>query len=359
MHARHVPLLLAAAGLWLGGFTTTPASAAPRPGGAAKVVSVDGPTSVTIKNRKGQRIALRLTGIDAPRAGECGATETQAALEQILAGRLDELRYKLTYRDGKQPERDPDGRYVGALTYYPPKDPYNRYAVGARLVDLGWARSGIPASLDSPTPRNLWTAVESEDDLGRARDRQGRPRGLWARCGGRLHLPAEQPVPSTAAVPWTTTDRGITTAVGALKLPGLLTPETTLTLRRVAAQVGDLELVRVQNACLGVIPSVQVVVYAWTVDRPGTRCGDADVQAVTSYGPGTPSLDRGPRVGESTRSIPAAYPLVDDFAFDADTDSVPLSGGEFHAWAWQTRAELDERGRIGWFTAYAVAPVFE
>lgn len=356
MRSRSALLFAAAA---LAAATVAPAAdAAPRAYGAATVVSVDGPTSLTIENRKGQRIPLRLIGIDAPRAGECGAAETQAALQGIVGRKLRDLRYSLRFATRKDLERDADGRYVGSLTYYRPRD-YDDSEVAARLVDAGWARSGLPATLDSPTPRHLWTAVEADEDPGALRDRQGRPVGVWARCGGRLHAPADQPVPATAAVPWTTTDRGITTAIGGVKLPSVMSPEATLTLRGLAAAAPDLEIVRWENACVGFVPSLQLVAYTWTTDQPASRCGDSDVQAITTFGPGNASVDRGPKVGDRPATVRSAYPLVDDLALDSDTDSIPLSGAEFHAWAWQTHAQLDDRGRIAWFTTYAVAPVFE
>lgn len=354
MHRSAIPTLLAAASALLAtAFPVAAAVAAPRSYGSAKVISVDGPTSLTIENRKGQRIPLRLIGIDAPRVGECGAAETQAALQRIVGRKLRDLRYDLRRATRTAFERDPDGRYVGSLTYYRPSE-YDDSEVAARLVDAGWARAGLPATLDSPTPRHLWTVVEGDEDPGRLRDKQGRPLGVWARCGGRLHAPADQPVPTTSAVPWTTTDRGITSAIGGVKLPTVMSPESTLTLRGLAAAAPDLEIVRWDGACVGVVPSLQILVYTWTLDEPRTRCGDSDVQAITTYGPGNASLDRGPKLGDRASSVRGAYPLVDGLALDSDTDTVPLAGAEFHAWAWQTHAELDDRGRIAWFTTYAV-----
>lgn len=338
------------------------ATAAPRVAGSARVVSVDGPGRLTIENRKREKIAIRLFGIDTPQAGECGADGATAALRAITAGKLRGLHYSLNRSSGKQLERDADGRYVGTVSYERGRG-YDAYAygIGARLVDFGWARAGIPATLDSPTPANLERVADAYE-IGSAPkvDQAGRPLGVWSACGGRLHQSGGAPAPATAAVPWSTDTFGVTRSIGPLTLTPTLTPESSLTMRRLAEQVGPIELVRYETTCAAYVPALQIEVIAWTTDRPGAACGNADVQVIYHHGPGTPSLAGGLKRGDSFDAVRRAYPAVDDESVNPDTGTADLSGGETHAWAWQTAAVLDEDERtVTSFVTYAMAGGFD
>src|SRR5690349_15394551 len=72
-----------------------PAAAAapkkPRSWGSATIVSVDGPARLTLKSDRGT-FKVRFWGIDTPEPGECGATETTAALRRLVDRRGSRVR---------------------------------------------------------------------------------------------------------------------------------------------------------------------------------------------------------------------------------------------------------------------------
>ncbi|MDO9352266.1 MAG: hypothetical protein Q7T55_01135, partial [Solirubrobacteraceae bacterium] len=245
-------------------------------------------------------------------------------------------------------ERDAEGRYLGFLSRRGGDGFFD--GLGQDLVDTEWARNGEAVGpAQRFTPRDLQVGgVSAGDGPPRA------PRGVWANCGGRMHLPAGQPVPANAPAPWTITADGVTEAIGPLTLSPTLSPSTNLTVAQVAA-VAPVEILAV-NAyeCRAVVPSLQLVLSAAT---PGTQpCGSAEVYGVATSGPGAAPTTRGVGVGSPASAAKGAFPRLATGADEPDPDgaAMQLTGPEPQPWAWQTLASVDSRGTIdGLYTSAA------
>lgn len=181
-------------------------AAALRRAGAATLVSVDGPARLTVKTKSG-RVRIRLYAIDTPQAGECGAAESVAALKTLATRGKSRFRYELLDRARGGFERDAEGRYLGFLA--PPGEDGFFSGLGQDLVATEWAGDGEAIG---PAQR----VVARDFQVGGAGAGGGpprSPRGVWATCGGRMHLPAGEPVPAHAPAPWTITADGVTEAI--------------------------------------------------------------------------------------------------------------------------------------------------
>lgn len=335
--------LLGLATLVLGG---EPAGAKPlaTSGNGAVVTSVDGAAELTVKIGR-RTLPARLWLIDTPRAGECGAAQAKAALAGFVRRAPRRLTYNLVVDQKLVAQRDPDGRYLIALGY-----PVRRTmrSLGNDLVRAAWARFGGSTTLDAAAPtarvglavRGAGDDVEGYEEDGTSLfGPTGPRRGMWATCGGRLHLPAGEPVPATSAATWEVNRFGVTERIGALALPATQTPESSLTIRRLS------ELVPVEltggsfGPCVAWVPSLQV--QAWTFDEgaPSASCGEATVHLILTSGPDPASLSLGGGVGQPRVATTRAYPqsLIDAGKSDFDFLWLPGPG---HEWSWQTGVSL-------------------
>lgn len=327
----------------------TAASAAPlAQDGSAVVKSVDGPTLMTLKSGK-RTLRVRLDGVDAPSPGECGATETTAALKGFVRRAPRKVHYSLYRFDTGGYERDDDGRLVAVVDY----DTRDHRDFGNDLVAAEWARQGYAIGLDTPpAPSSTPTSVGTP----RMGERQPPPppralQGIWSTCGGRVHAPLGTTIEPAVPAPWSITDRGITTAIGPIPLSPERTRAAAITFRQLAALIPT-ELTIDDLACAAYVPSLQVTAHS---DAPDLPCGDAEVSEFTTYGPGRVVASGGIGDADDRAAIRGAFPLVDLLDRDIVVD---LGGLDAHGWAWQTSADLEDLGgtRVLGLTTSALPP---
>lgn len=340
IRARRSPTLLGLAIASTFGFVpSADARPALRPLGAAKVRSVDGPGQLTLTTRSGP-IRIRLASIDAPRAGECGASEVTAALRGFVKRAGRGFRYELSPIGGGTLLRDPDGRYLATVHYRG-----WRRDLATDLIRAEWARPGERAAADNPATR----VPQALDWNGDGVDVVAAPRpwrGLWATCGGLAHLPAGETVPPTHPVPWTINASGITTAVGPITLNPSLQPADAMTVADISA-IARIERTRHFDGCRIWAPSLQL--RFWTYGS-GPDCGDGVITSVRSLGPDAARNPDGHILGEDAQRLTATFPLL---VPERAERIWPLSGPGFPQWAWQTDAELDNARRLRGLVTYA------
>lgn len=319
---------------------TAHAAGAPSDAGTATVRSVDGPTQLTITTRD-RALRIRLVGIDAPRAGECGAPEATAALRGFVRRAPGRFRYDLAWSDPRRHAKDPDGRYLATMRY---RNWQRDLALD--LVGAGWARSGERGAADNPGARS---ALAGNFDEFEANDITGAPRrhtGLWATCGGFAHLPAAAHVPATAPVPWTIDRNGIASAVGPFTMNPSLRPDEGLTISDVA-RVTPIEITRFFGGCRIWAPALQLRFWSYGA---APNCGDAPVTSVRTTGPDAARNADGSILGIPANGLTTSFPLLQP---QADERRWPLSGPDRHQWAWQTVADVDQAGRLSGLTTFA------
>lgn len=303
----------------------------PRTWGDATILSVDGPVQLTVRTR-GMRVGLRLAYVDAPAQGECGASEATALLTRLAKRRGGRVRYVLS-----STRPDGDGRFAAF--------------VGGRSADL------LERSLAHDLVRSEWarpvgrTTVSEMDNaylyVGGEPWGPRAPRGVWARCGGHLHLPATQVVPGHAPATWAVNADGITESVGPLTLDPVLAPGRTLTVDQLAA-IAPVELSDHNGeSCWARVPSLEIVAMAATPTAQ-TPCGTADVFAIASTGPGSAQTSRGVGVGASRAAMVGAFPRLAASwrREDRYLDLLPLHGRAAGPWAWQTLAAVNDDGKV-------------
>lgn len=349
-HARSaLGVLLAAAALSLGAAPSSDAVPKLRTVGEAKVVSVDGPARLTVTTKHG-RLRMTLFGVDTPQVGECGATESVRALKRLVRGRKARLRYRLIDLAPGRFERDREGRYVGWLG----SDVSSLEFAGLRqaLADTGWARGGesVGAGVLNPT-HGGWTLAGGLFVASAPRT----PVGLWARCGGRAHLPLDAPVPATAPVPWNVTSEGVTESIGPLTLPATLSPGSTLTMRDVSAVVAVEFTAEGNGNCTGHAPGLQLRLFAYADARQ--PCSEADVYAIASSGPGAVATTRGLAAGARAAQARSFFPRVDADGDAAQDGGLSLAGSGGAFTAWRTSALVSERGGITGFVTTTAAEI--
>lgn len=150
---------------------------------------VDGDTLGVTDLRTGRDWRMRLWGIDAPEAKECGAKESKANLEKIIGGRKPSI--LVLGVDGF-------GRYIARLWVIPreltrsrwntrdfgvPQDPL-RFEIAKTIVADGWAR------VDISTESVYEDLKPSLADIGELRRLEEKAKaaklGIWGEaCGGK------------------------------------------------------------------------------------------------------------------------------------------------------------------------------
>lgn len=349
-HARSArAAVLAAGALSLGAAPSSDARPKLRTAGAAKVVSVDGPARLTVATKHG-RLRMTLFGVDTPQLGECGATESVLALKRLVRGRKARLRYRLIDLAPGLYERDREGRYVGWLG----SDAASLEFSGLRqaLADTGWARGGESVAPGTPNPTHGdWTLAGGLFDATTPRT----PIGLWARCGGRAHLPASAPVPESAPATWSVTTDGVTESIGPLPLPATLAPGSTLTMRDVSAVTALEFTAEGSGNCTGHAPGLQLRLFAYPDARQ--PCSDADVYAIASSGPGATTTTRGLAAGARAAMARSFFPRVEADRDAAEDGGLSLAGTGGAFTAWRTAALVSERGQITGFVTTTSAEI--
>jgi len=145
-----------------------PTPAAPTPSAPLRVVEVLDGDTLRVETSTGDRVRVRVLGIDAPEEAkddvpaECGASEARDA----LAALVDDQRVGLT-TDARS---DTEDRYGRRLAYVD----VDGLDVGAALVEAGWAAAWYPSSAVEP---------ERYRHYRKAQERAQRSRvGLWGYC---------------------------------------------------------------------------------------------------------------------------------------------------------------------------------
>ncbi len=306
------------------------AQAAPlRSLGTATVKSVDGPGQLTITVGR-RTLPVQLPFVDLPRAGECGAVETTAALSGFVRRAPRKLNYALL-KTKTGFERDASGRFMTILGY---RGSRSLRDLGDDLLRAGWGRSGDPSTGNDLAPTHgavsdnaIWT------DGGSDGVSPGKRAGVWALCGGRVHLPLGEPAPASSAPVWNVDEFGIAKSIGPLALSATLTPTGSLTLGRLA-ETAPVEYTHWYFGCKASIPSLQLEAWSTRSSRP---CAQAHVLLLRPAGPDPARLSRGGGVGLPVKQTQAGYPLL-----DLDNPFGWLSGGR-RQWAWQVAADTNEQ----------------
>ncbi|MBO9534200.1 MAG: hypothetical protein J7513_14610 [Solirubrobacteraceae bacterium] len=295
--------------------------------GDATVTSVDGPGRLTLGTKAGP-VKLRLYLVDTPEPGECGAEESTAALRSLTAGPRKRVRYVAWSRTP-----DAEGRLPAIVG--PRKADLLERSLGISLVEREWARSGGSRTISEADGISISVGADSFSPRA--------PRGVWARCGGFMHLPSSEPVPAHDPATWAVNGNGITESVGPIGLSATLAPGTALTVADVA------RLARVESTDLGEgrcwvrVPTLELVLFASTA--AGVPCERSHISAIASSGPGSASTTNGFRTGQPAKSAVSFFPRL---AASLDgplelQDQLPLAGYARMPWAWQTIAGVDKR----------------
>ncbi len=311
----------------------------------ATVKSVDGPGILTL-DHKGRDLPIRLFFIDTPRTGECGAAQATSALNGFVRRAPRQVRFAIAHRlEPRAQAQDADGRYLAMVTYTVRGKPRG---FGSDLLRAEWARAGEPATVDGARvgTADLTDGEHGHDEPVLPAEPRAR-RGVWALCGGRLHLPIGETPGASAPAAWSVSEQGIASAVGPLALSPSLTPTGSLTFRQLST-IAPTEFARWPGGCRAWVPSLQI--RSWAYVDEGKPCGDAVVSALSTVGPEAASLTRGGAVGTPAASLKAYFPLL------APTDGSlywRLSGPGRRVWAWQAEAEVDRAGTLKRLAAYA------
>ncbi len=132
-------------------------------------------------------------------------------LRRLTTGRRARVRYVL-----HTTTPDAEGRFDAAIG--PRNADLTERSLAQDLLTREWALLGRRITVSEADDISLQAGSEPFGP---------RPsRGLWARCGGLAHLPANQPAPASTPASWTITPDGITTAIGPISLPATLAPGT-------------------------------------------------------------------------------------------------------------------------------------
>ncbi len=300
--------------------------------GKAVVESVDGPTLLTVKVGR-REVPVRLAMVDAPATGECGASEAKAALVRYVRRAPRRLSYSLLRTMRRGFARDQDGRLLAVLRYGRARSDRD---LAWDLIDAEWARWGDPVSFDASADQTFLVAGLSPLPLLRSTGR-----GVWLRCGGRLHLPAGEPAPSVGPGVWNVNDQGVTTSIGSVALT-----DKGLTFGELAA-VTPVELVVMPAwaGCTAYLPTLQALALSTEQAR---TCRDTQVARFiagrqNTAWPGSSAVSRGPKVGDRLPDLSIAFPLAD--SDPPDSSWINLSGPE-KPWAWQTHLITSDRGKL-------------
>ncbi len=302
----------------------------PRSYGTAAIVSIDGPGRLTLRAKRGT-FKARLGGIDTPEPGECGADESTAALKRLAQRKRK--RGRLYYMLWESRRTDAEDRY--SVIVGQEGDDSIAQSLGAQLVSAEWASAHAPITvsegddLSMSVGYNRWTA---------------RPlRGLWARCGGYVHLPASAAVPPHAAASWSISADGVTEAIGGFSLSPSLAPGATPTVADFArvARIEPGELT--DNACIVRVPSMELSL--WATRSGEADCSSSEVFAIATTGPSAVTANRGLRVGTPVNELKTLFPRLASTwpEYRSERDPVPLAGESGVPWAWQTLGGVEPK----------------
>lgn len=325
----------------------------------AVITSVDGPRHLTLRTDAGRTLPVRLAGIDGPNAGECGAAEATTALRQLAAKRGGRVYFELARR-GRTGIRGADGRYLASLQSRLRAvrgEPRYGGVFEARLIELGWARTGVdPATPAAERVASLeaGSTADSGSDSISGIARRG---GIWQACGGWMH---RQPgsIPAAAPAVWSIDRLGLTHAIGPVTLPSDVSPAAALTLGQLRDRIGALEVTIGDGGCVGHNPALRISAVVFLRDEQDSSCDDEPVYVIESTGPDPISTDRGARTGGPADQLRGAFDAVTTAALEraSDTGALRLSAGGFTPWAWKSGATIDRGRVIGFSTVLVTGP---
>lgn len=168
MHTRGtvavVPLVLLAGCTWPG----LPMPTSTQPAATLRLVSVSDGDTFTALDATGEKVRVRLLGIDAPETAhdglpaDCGADQATEALRRLITGRPLEVT--------ADPVADPVDRFGRRLAYVSA----DGQDVAGALVRAGMAEAWYPAGEPTPTRYPDYRAAE--------RGARATHAGLWATC---------------------------------------------------------------------------------------------------------------------------------------------------------------------------------
>jgi micrococcal nuclease len=138
------------------------------PATATRVVDAD---TLDARLADGREVTVRLIGIDAPEAGECGADPAGEALRRLVEGQAVNL--------VGDPTQDAIDRFGRSLFYVDRAG--DRLDVGEEMLRQGWAEVFVYERDFERLSRYEFAAVEAFD----------RGAGVWARCEGDFHRSRE------------------------------------------------------------------------------------------------------------------------------------------------------------------------
>jgi endonuclease YncB( thermonuclease family) len=160
----------------------TPPQAAPLPAApspeititafTAKVYAVVDGDTIKVRTTTGQRLTVRLLGIDTPEtkkpgvAVECGGKEAAALMRKLALNRTVSVR--------SDPTQDAKDRYGRTLGYVD----RGSSDVGVRMVEAGWSSAYVYGGKPPQRYGDYVAAAQSAKEFRL---------GVWARCGGKFH----------------------------------------------------------------------------------------------------------------------------------------------------------------------------
>ncbi len=160
--------------------TPTPTTTVAPTKTSALVLSVTDGDTLKVRTASGQRVTVRLIGIDTPethkpgRGVECGGRQATAAMRKLVLrtqrGRTLGRSVTLT----SDPTQDATDRYGRTLAYV---NVVGGSDVGRSMVTTGWATVYV---FEAPFAR-LATFTSAQNAARTA------PRGVWSACGGSFH----------------------------------------------------------------------------------------------------------------------------------------------------------------------------
>ncbi len=140
----------------------------PEAGQRLDVVSVADGDTLTARTAAGDKVRVRILGIDAPEVAkdgqpaQCGADDARAALLALVDGQTVEL-----IPDPVSDAQDRYGRLLGYVTA-------QGVDVGAALIDAGMAAAWYPRSAAEPSRSRSYRAAQVRAESAGA--------GLWNQC---------------------------------------------------------------------------------------------------------------------------------------------------------------------------------
>lgn len=145
----------------------------------ARVVRVADGDTITVRREVGEKVKVRLLGIDAPESttlrrghAECGGQEAKALMQRLAA---QHPRVTLV----SDPTQDAVDRYGRQLAYVVPTGGGPSFQ--ERVLEAGWAQVYVFRESSPPARTSRFRAAAAQA--------RGERRGVWQACGGSFTQP--------------------------------------------------------------------------------------------------------------------------------------------------------------------------